>query len=130
MMKSVDILFDTMPGPEGGRFVETHDSETDKAVKIGEWVIRDDGLCALRIPLNSDGSQFQLKPFPADINSLPPVVFENPMDRDRLAAKVLCELIHTKTRLVPDGKVSEFARFTAKKAYALADAMIAQSKNV
>jgi len=109
-MKSVDILFDAMPGPEGGRFVETHDSETDKHVEVGEWVTRDDGLCALRIPLNSNITNLL-------------------MDRDRLAAKVLCELIHTNTRLVPDGKVSEFAHFTAKKAYALADAMIAQSKN-
>jgi len=118
-MKSVDILFDAMPGPEGGRFVEAHDSETDKAVKIGEWVTRDDGLCALRIPLNS--------------NSIESVVsesfIENPMDRDRLAIQVVKTLLTAVyDRAVSMSGADKIPTTISKRAYVIADAMIAESK--
>lgn len=46
--KTIDIVFDGMPGPEGPRFVEVERGGT--SISIGEWVKRDDGLRALRIP--------------------------------------------------------------------------------
>ena len=54
-MKSIDIIFNGPPGLEGGRYLEARDSETDKAVGIDSiwgWLYREDGLCALRIPLS------------------------------------------------------------------------------
>jgi len=50
-MKSVDVLFDGPPHAVAGRFVEVHDSETNLSVSIGEWIKREDGLHALRIPV-------------------------------------------------------------------------------
>lgn len=45
----VDIVFDGPPGHESGRFVEVEDSN-GASISIGEWVKRDDGYWALRIP--------------------------------------------------------------------------------
>ncbi len=52
-MKHYDILFDGPPSHESGRFVEVND-ETGGSICIGEWVERDDGLWALRIPNYAD----------------------------------------------------------------------------
>ena len=49
MEKTIDIVFDGPPGPEAGRFVEVED-EDGKSIKVGEWIQRDDGFWALRIP--------------------------------------------------------------------------------
>lgn len=46
--KTIDIVFDGMPGPEGPRFIEVERGTA--SIRIGEWVERADGLCALRIP--------------------------------------------------------------------------------
>ena len=48
-MTFIDIVFDGPPGHESGRFVEVED-ETGKSIRLGEWVKRDDGYWALRIP--------------------------------------------------------------------------------
>jgi hypothetical protein len=45
---TVDIVFDGPPGHESGRFVEVE--RNGKSIKIGEWVEREGGLWALRIP--------------------------------------------------------------------------------
>jgi hypothetical protein len=48
MKETIDIVFDGPPGPDGPRFVEV---ERDGAsISFGEWVKRDDGFWALRIP--------------------------------------------------------------------------------
>lgn len=49
MCKFVDIVFDGPPGPVTGRFVEVED-ESGASISFGEWVERDDGFWALRIP--------------------------------------------------------------------------------
>ena len=51
-MKHIDIVFDGPPSHESGRFVEVED-ETGASVKFGEWVEREDGYWALRIPLGA-----------------------------------------------------------------------------
>ena len=48
-MKTVDIVFDAPPGPTAGRFVEVED-ENGASINLGEWIERDDGYWALRIP--------------------------------------------------------------------------------
>jgi hypothetical protein len=45
----IDIVFDGPPGPECGRFVEVEDPQQCSIV-IGNWVEREDGYWALRIP--------------------------------------------------------------------------------
>jgi len=45
----IDIVFDGPPSHESGRFVEVENSQ-GRSVKLGEWVEREDGLWALRIP--------------------------------------------------------------------------------
>ena len=45
----VDIVFDGPPSHKAGRFVEV-ENEHGASIKFGEWVRRDDGLWALRIP--------------------------------------------------------------------------------
>jgi len=49
MARMIDIVFDGPPGPEAGRFVEVED-ESGASISLGEWVERDDGYWALRIP--------------------------------------------------------------------------------
>lgn len=48
-MKTIDIVFDGPPGPTAGRFVEVED-EFGASIGVGEWIERDDGFWALRIP--------------------------------------------------------------------------------
>ncbi len=48
-MKTIDIVFDGPPGPEAGRFVEVEDG-SGASFSLGEWVEREDGFWALRIP--------------------------------------------------------------------------------
>ena len=45
----IDIVFDGPPSHEAGRFVESED-EHGRGISVGEWVERDDGFWALRIP--------------------------------------------------------------------------------
>ena len=47
-----DIVFDDPPGPVCGRFIEVED-EHGASIRFGEWVQRDDGLWALRLPANA-----------------------------------------------------------------------------
>ncbi len=49
MNKTIDIVFDGPPGPVAGRFVEVED-ESGASIGIGDWIERDDGFWALRIP--------------------------------------------------------------------------------
>ncbi len=49
MTRTVDIVFDGPPGPDAGRFVEV-ENESGASISLGEWVERDDGFWALRIP--------------------------------------------------------------------------------
>lgn len=46
--KTLDIVFDGAPGPEGPRFVEVERGIT--SINFGEWVEREDGFHVLRIP--------------------------------------------------------------------------------
>ena len=48
-MSYIDIVFDGPPSHESGRFVEVENSE-GRSIKFGEWVLRDDGFWALRVP--------------------------------------------------------------------------------
>lgn len=45
----IDIVFDGPPGPECGRFVEVEDPQ-QASIGVGEWIHREDGYWALRIP--------------------------------------------------------------------------------
>lgn len=45
----VDIVFDGPPSHKSGRFVEV-ENDRGASIKFGEWVHRDDGFWALRIP--------------------------------------------------------------------------------
>ena len=49
MTRMIDIVFDGPPGPEAGRFVEV-ENESGASISLGEWIERDDGFWALRIP--------------------------------------------------------------------------------
>jgi len=49
----IDIVFDGPPSHESGRFVEVEDA-SGKSIKFGEWIKRDDGYWALRIPDSRD----------------------------------------------------------------------------
>lgn len=51
-MKWTDIVFDGPPGHEAGRFVEVED-ESRASVGVGEWIHRDDGYWALRLPVSA-----------------------------------------------------------------------------
>jgi len=51
MNNFIDIVFDKLPGPEGCRFIEVENSDS-QSIRFGEWVQRLDGYAALRI---SDG---------------------------------------------------------------------------
>ena len=44
---------DGPPSHESGRFIETEDQD-GRSVSIGEWVHRDDGYWALRLPINAE----------------------------------------------------------------------------
>ena len=46
----VDIVFDGPPGPDAGRFVEVED-HIGMSISLGDWIKRDDGFWALRVPL-------------------------------------------------------------------------------
>jgi len=48
-LKYTDIVFDGPPGPEAGRFVEV-ENENGVSFSLGEWIARNDGYWALRIP--------------------------------------------------------------------------------
>ncbi len=48
-MKTIDIVFDGPPAHESGRFIEVED-DAGNSISIGEWVARNDGYWALRIP--------------------------------------------------------------------------------
>lgn len=52
-MRTIDVVFDGPPSHESGRFVEVED-ESGKSVNCGEWVERDDGYWALRIPVSDE----------------------------------------------------------------------------
>lgn len=45
----VDIVFDRAPGPWPQRLIEIEDAR-GRSVSFGQWVHRDDGTAALRIP--------------------------------------------------------------------------------
>lgn len=45
----IDVVFDGGPGPMSGRFVECEDSQ-GASIRVGEWIHREDGYWALRIP--------------------------------------------------------------------------------
>lgn len=45
----VDVVCDGPPGPESGRFVEL-ENEQGASINPGEWIQREDGLWALRLP--------------------------------------------------------------------------------
>lgn len=47
----VDIVFDGPPGAVSGQFVETENA-LGAGINFGEWVDREDGLCALRIRMS------------------------------------------------------------------------------
>ena len=49
MVRKIDIVFDGPPGPVAGRFVEVED-DSGASIGVGEWIERDDGYWALRIP--------------------------------------------------------------------------------
>ncbi len=49
MNEYIDIVFDKLPGPNGCIFIEV-ENDTGKSIRIGEWVEREDGFAALRIP--------------------------------------------------------------------------------
>lgn len=51
--RHIDIVFDGPPGHEAGRFVEVENAD-GKSINFGEWVKRQDGLWALRIPAPDD----------------------------------------------------------------------------
>lgn len=46
--KTLHLLFDGMPGPEGPRFIESED-ESGHSVRAGEWKEREDGNAELVI---------------------------------------------------------------------------------
>lgn len=48
MEKTIDIVFDGPPSHDAPRFVEVE--RDGKSIRFGEWVHRDDGYWALRIP--------------------------------------------------------------------------------
>ena len=52
-MKFIDVVFDGPPGPTCGRFVEV-ENDAGASISFGEWVEREDGYWALRIPDTAD----------------------------------------------------------------------------
>jgi hypothetical protein len=48
MHRTIDIVFDGPPDHEAGRFVEVE--RDGESISFGEWVKREDGFWALRIP--------------------------------------------------------------------------------
>jgi len=131
-MHSIDILFDGPPGAESGRFIEVHEAGTSRGVNIGEWIELDDGKWALRVdltPSNSDG--IPLGELAMSDNAM---TITNPMDRDKLALNIMKGLIPimyeepTSLSLRLSLHRSEGIPATiAKRAYAVADAMIVNS---
>ena len=49
MSTHIDIVFDGPPSHKAGRFVEV-ENDRGASIRFGEWVERDYGLWALRIP--------------------------------------------------------------------------------
>lgn len=54
-MGYIDVVFDELPGPQGGRFIEVED-ETGASINFGTWVERPDGYAALRIEKGETGT--------------------------------------------------------------------------
>jgi hypothetical protein len=54
--KFIDIVFDGPPGPIAPRLVEVED-EHGASINAGEWIERDNGDWALRIPVDQEGGQ-------------------------------------------------------------------------
>ena len=50
--QTIDIIFDGPPGAESGRFIEVEDHAG--GLRIGEWIERDEGSWALRMPIPWD----------------------------------------------------------------------------
>ncbi len=48
-MRTIDIVFDGPPAHESGRFIEVED-DCGNSIGVGEWVARNDGYWALRLP--------------------------------------------------------------------------------
>lgn len=48
----IDIVFDGPPAHESGRFIEVENPE-GASIRVGEWIEREDGFWALRIPQES-----------------------------------------------------------------------------
>ena len=65
----VDIVFDGPPGPVAGRFVEVEDASR-KSISFGQWVHRDDGYWALRIPAPDGKALRALRDWANDCQSM------------------------------------------------------------
>ncbi len=52
--KYTDIVFDGPPAPESGRFIEVEDHEGRSVGDVAEWIHREDGYWALRLPISTD----------------------------------------------------------------------------
>ena len=48
MKQAINIIFDSAPGPESGRFVEV-ETDDGESIDVEEWIERDNSLWALRI---------------------------------------------------------------------------------
>lgn len=58
----IDIVFDGPPGPMAGRFVEV-ESPPGTSIRFGEWIERENGYWALRIPAPAP-TEVEAKPLP------------------------------------------------------------------
>jgi hypothetical protein len=61
----IDIVFDGPPGPDGGRFVEV-ENDCGRSIRVGEWIERQDGFWALRIPAHNNADPMPADPMPLD----------------------------------------------------------------
>jgi len=59
MTEYIDIVFDGPPGPDGGRFVEV-ENDCGRSIRVGEWIERQDGFWALRIPAHNNAEAMPL----------------------------------------------------------------------
>lgn len=63
-LNRIDFVFDGPTGPQGPRLVEVENAQ-GRSINIGRWMIREDGMHVLRIPLPDQRAMFPMEDVPS-----------------------------------------------------------------
>jgi len=111
----IDIVFDGPPGPVSGRFIEV-ENPSGRSIRVGEWVEREDGFSALRIPC-----ALTREPEP-DGGGEPDAEMEEWADLAAKARKSWTEDENAASNATPESQASETVHLTPADINAMDDA--------